>query len=223
MVSGGCSEGPAPAFDAGTGSDGWQPLDLSAEAEQLLGEVPQYLDVDTTPITTTLAAGPAVLVASYEGGVYALDAETGTQLWSNTTIAGTHAMTLWEQPARSKKGRADAPAEKLLLVATGTSGLWALDPDTGDEIWRQALPEGGVSAPVPILGALMVTASQLGIFLLSPADGSLIDGIHLAHGASSTPAALGTRAFVLSDSGRLLGLQVTPPVQPPAPSTLPPI
>src|SRR5690606_41214652 len=186
MVSGGCSEGPAPAFDAGTGSDGWQPLDLSAEAEQLLGEVPQYLDVDTTPITTTLAAGPAVLVASYEGGVYALDAETGTQLWSNTTIAGTHAMTLWEQPARSKKGRADAPAEKLLLVATGTSGLWALDPDTGDEIWRQALPEGGVSAPVPILGALMVTASQLGIFLLSPTDGSLIDGIHLAHGASST-------------------------------------
>ena len=220
----GFSDGTVTAFDATTGMERWQPLDLSAEAEQLLGEVPQYLDVDTTPITTTLPSGPAVLVASYEGGVYALDADTGTQLWSNTTISGAHALALWEQPTRQGgKDSAEMPAEQLLLVATGTSGLWALDPNTGDQVWRRTLPTGGVSAPVPILGALMVTASQLGIFLLSPTDGSLIDGVHLADGASSTPAARGTRAFVLSDSGRLLGLQVTPPVMSAPASALPPI
>ena len=76
---------------------------------------------------------------------------------------------------------------------------------------------------MPILGALTVTTTELGVFLLAPRDGSLIDGAHLAYGASSTPAVHGTRAFVLSDTGHLFGLQVTPPVLPPAPSTLPPI
>ncbi len=220
----GFSDGTVTAFDANTGEERWQPLDLSAEAEQLLGEVPQYLDVDTTPIATQLDVGPAVIVASYEGGVYALDADAGTQLWSNTELAGVYDITLWEQPAyKPRSGGAEVPAQRLLLAASGTSGLWALDPDTGDQIWRRSLPDGGVSAPVPILGALMVTTTELGVFLIAPRDGSLIDGVHLAYGASSTPAVYGTRAFVLSDTGHLFGLQVTPPVGPPAPSTLPPI
>jgi outer membrane protein assembly factor BamB len=218
----GFSDGTVTAFDKKTGEERWQPLDLSAEAEQLLGEVPQYLDVDTTPIPTNLESGLAVFVASYEGGVYALDGEAGTHLWSNTEALTAYDMTLWEEPER-QTGDTVAPAQKLLLVSTGTTGLWALDPNTGEEVWRAPLPTGGVSAPVPILGALMVTTTELGIFLLSPRDGSLIDGVHLAQGSSSTPAVYGTRAFVLSDSGRLFGLQVTPPVLAPSDRGLPPI
>src|SRR5690606_35507044 len=44
------SDGTVTAFDAKTGVERWQPVDLSAEAEQHLGEVPTYLDVDTTPV-----------------------------------------------------------------------------------------------------------------------------------------------------------------------------
>lgn len=220
----GFSDGNVTAFDAKTGEERWQPLDLSAEAEQLLGEVPAYLDVDTTPIAAQLDTGPAVIVASYEGGVYALDADAGTQLWTNTNVLGVYDITLWEQPAhRARDGGAEVPAQRLLLAASGTSGLWALDPDTGDQVWRRALPDGGVSAPVPILGALMVTTTELGVYLLSPRDGSLIDGAHLAYGASSTPAVHGTHAFVLSDTGHLFGLQVTPPIMPPPRPTQPPI
>jgi outer membrane protein assembly factor BamB len=218
----GFSDGSVTAFDKKTGEERWQPLDLSAEAEQMLGEVPQYLDVDTTPIPATLESGPAVFVASYEGGVFALDADAGTHLWSNTDALTAYDLTLWEEPER-RDGDRRVPAQRLLLVSTGTTGLWALDTSTGEELWRAPLPTGGVSAPVPILGALMVTTTELGIFLLSPRDGSLIDGIHLAHGSSSTPAVHGTRAFVLSDSGRLFGLQVTPPVLEPADRGLPPI
>lgn len=220
----GFSDGTVTAFDTETGEERWQPLDLSAEAEQLLGEVPQYLDVDTTPIATQLDVGPAVIVASYEGGVYALDADAGTQLWSNTELSGVYDITLWEQPAyKPRNGGAEVPAQRLLLAASGTSGLWALEPDTGDQVWRRSLPNGGVSAPVPILGALMVTTTELGVFLLSPRDGSLIDGIHLAYGASSTPAVYGTRAFILSNTGHLFGLQVARPVGPPPQPTRPPI
>ncbi|HKO90557.1 MAG TPA: PQQ-binding-like beta-propeller repeat protein, partial [Polyangiaceae bacterium] len=46
----GFSDGTVLAFDAKTGAERWQPVDLSAEAEQTLGELPQQLDVDTTPV-----------------------------------------------------------------------------------------------------------------------------------------------------------------------------
>jgi len=50
-----------------------------------------------------------------------------------------------------------------------------------------------------------------GAFLLSPLDGRRIDGIDLGSGFSQAPAAFGNRAFILSNGGTLLGLQVEPP------------
>jgi hypothetical protein len=98
-----------------------------------------------------------------------------------------------------------------LIAATGTTGLWALDPETGREVWRQNLPDGGVSAPVPILGALLISTTRLGVFLVSPLDGGIIDGLHLTDGSAMTPAAHGTRAFVVTNGGRLMSLAVAPP------------
>jgi hypothetical protein len=99
-----------------------------------------------------------------------------------------------------------------LLAATGTTGLWGLDLETGREVWRRGLPHGGVSAPVPVQGAILVSTSQLGLFLLSPIDGAIIDGIHLTDGASSTPAAYGRRAFALTNGGYLVSLHIAPPI-----------
>ena len=208
------SDGTVTAFDARTGDERWQPVDLSAEAEQTLGEIPTYLDVDTTPVPDVINQGPVVYVGSYAGGVYALDAETGTQVWANTAVAGISDLVLWQEPAhpaRDAKGGPPIPERKLLLAGTGTTGLWALEPETGAEVWRTALPKGGVSAPVPILGALLVSTTQLGVFLLSPIDGSIIDGIHMSDGSDSTPAVYGRRAFVLTNNGALLHLHMTPP------------
>jgi outer membrane protein assembly factor BamB len=209
----GFSDGTVAAFDALTGAERWAPVDLAAEAEALTGEIPQYLDVDTTPVTATIAAGPAIFVGSYVGGVYALDAETGTQIWANPGVAGVTELTLWEQPAHAarEKGRPALPERRVLLASSGTTGLWGLDPETGRELWRRSLPNGGVSAPVPIAGALLFSASQLGVFLISPLGGEMIDGIHIADGSSMTPAAFGNRAYVLTNGGSLLSLRVRPP------------
>lgn len=208
------SDGTVTAFDARTGDERWQPVDLSAEAEQQLGEIPTYLDVDTTPVPDIAEQGPVVFVGSYAGGVFALDAETGTQVWSNPAVAGVSDLTLWTQPEHAPTdggGGPKLPRRKLLLAGTGTTGLWALDPDTGAEVWRTALPKGGVSAPVPIQGALLVSTTQLGVFLLSPIDGTIIDGVHMTNGSAATPAAYGRRAFVLTNDGSLLHLHVMPP------------
>lgn len=222
-VYSGFSDGTVAAFDALTGAERWAPVDLAAEAEAELGEIPQYLDVDTTPIPATIAAGPVIFVGSYVGGVYALDAETGTQVWSNPGIAGVTDLVLWEQPAHAPRdGGPTVPARRLLLASSGTTGLWALDPETGREVWRRTLPAGAVSAPVPIAGALLVTASQLGVFLISPLGGEMIDGIHMADGSAMTPAAAGNRAFVLTNGGTLLSLVVSPPYTASAADRYPP-
>ncbi|HNZ23230.1 MAG TPA: PQQ-binding-like beta-propeller repeat protein [Polyangiaceae bacterium] len=209
------SDGHVMAFDANDGSSLWQPVDLAAELEQIQGyQVPKYFDADTTPLTFRISTGPVVAVATYAGGLYVLDAETGAQAWSNDRVVGVTDLMMWTQPAHPPRdGGPTIPARRLLLASTGTSGLWALDPEDGQEVWRLALPAGGVSAPASIAGAIMVTTTRYGIFLISPLNGKVIDGIDLGMTFSMAPAAYGNRAFVLSDGGAWLSLHVSPPLR----------
>lgn len=211
-VYAGFSDGTVAAYDAKSGAERWQPVDLGAEAEQTLGQVPDQLDVDSTPIADMLPAGAVIYASNYGAGVYALDAETGTQIWSNPGIFGVTDVTLFDQPAHRRRDGGTEPERRVLLAASGTTGLWGLDPQTGSELWRRSLPATAVSRPVVVSGALLISASRLGLFLLNPMGGEIIDGIHLADGSSMTPAAYGSRAFVMTNGGRLLGLHVAPPI-----------
>jgi outer membrane protein assembly factor BamB len=208
----GFSDGSVTAFDQKTGDEVWDPVDLTAEVEQSLGDLPTYFDVDTTPVPDVIESGPVVFVGSYTGGVWALDADSGTQVWVNNSIESVSSIVMWREPAHlARDGHVTVPEKKLLLVSSGTSGLWALDPETGRDEWRRDLPDGGVSTPVVINGALLVNTTKLGVFLLSPLDGSVIDGIHLIDGSSHTPAAYGNRAFIVSNSGDLMSLYIAKP------------
>jgi len=210
------SDGQVMAFDAKEGASLWQPVDLTAEVEQAQGyQVPKYFDVDTTPLVSRISTGPVVYVATYAGGLFALDAATGAQVWSNDRVLGVTELTMWSQPAHApREGGPTIPARRVLLASTGTSGLWALDPEDGTEAWRLALPAGGVSAPAEVAGALLVTTTRHGVFLLSPLNGKVIDGIDLGMTFSMAPATYGNRAFVLSDGGSWLSLHVSPPERP---------
>lgn len=211
LVYAGFSDGTVTAYDAATGVERWQPVDLSAEAEEALGDVPRYLDVDTTPVPSIIDESPVVYVGSYEGGVYALDADNGSKVWQRPEVTGVSELVAWQQPGRAAASGSSEPPRALLFASSGTTGLWALDPRTGEDVWHRPLPDGGVSAPVPIAGALLVSTTLHGLYLMSPIDGSVIDGIHTGAGFSMSPAAYGLRAFILSNSGALLSLHVTPP------------
>jgi outer membrane protein assembly factor BamB len=211
-VYAGFSDGVITAFDVKTGAERWQPVDLAGEAEQALGQIPDQLDVDSTPIPDTLASGAVVFAGNYGAGVYALDAETGTQVWANTGVFGVTDIMLFDQPAHRRRDGKDEPQRRVLLAASGTTGLWGLDPETGSELWRRSLPATAVSHPVVVSGVLLISASRLGLFLVNPLGGELIDGIHLADGSSMTPAAYGSRAFVMTNNGALLGLHVAAPI-----------
>ncbi len=92
------------------------------------------------------------------------------------------------------------------------SGLWGLDPLTGRKIWRVPVPEGGITAATPIAGALMVGTTHYGLFLMSPLDGRPIDGIDLGSGFAQSPAAYGSRGFIMSNQGTFLGIVVDDPL-----------
>jgi len=215
------SDGHVGAYDTRDGSERWPPVDLSAEAEQAQGpEALRYLDVDTTPVPDDLGPlGRVIFVASYAGGVYALDEERGVPVWKAERVTGVTGLALWHE--RSHRANSDSPEyvpdgppipmREALLASGGPTGLWALEPTNGKTLWRVPLPEGGVTSPVPIAGALLVGTTRYGAFLLSPLDGRPIDGFDLGSGFSQMPAVFANRAYMLTNAGTLVALQVEPP------------
>ena len=214
------SDGHVIAYDSRDGSEKWTPVDLSAEAEQAGGEAPRYLDVDTTPIIDSHPQGRVIYVSSYAGGVYALDASSGARVWSNDKAIGITDLVLFEEPAHEPhpagpdKGGPTVPAKKILLASSATTGLMGIDPFTGRVLWRNKVPEGGVTAPVAFAGAILVGTSRYGLFLMSPRNGKVIDGIDLGTGFAQTPAAYAGRAYVMTNAGTFLGIGLTPPLPP---------
>ncbi len=213
------SDGHVMAYDGRDGSEKWAPVDLAADAEQS-GETVRYLDVDTTPVVDDTPAGRVVYVASYAGGVVALDAQTGSRLWTNDKAVGVTDLLLVHEPAHKSKtepeGAPLVPERRVLVASSASSGLWGLDPGAqGRVLWRNRVPEGGVTAPVAVAGALLVGTTRYGAFLLSPINGKVIDGLDMGGGFAHTPAAFGTHAYLFSNSGRLLGLHIAPPMEMP--------
>ena len=212
------SDGHVAAYDAKDGSERWAPVDLSAEAEQSLGDAPRYLDVDTTPVVENTPSGKVVYVASYAGGVFALDAKSGSRVWMNEKAIGATELLLWSEPAHESRdarpgaGLPRVPAKRILIASSGVSGLWGLEPGTGKKIWRIPVPEGGITAAAPVAGALLVGTTRYGLFLMSPLDGRPIDGIDLGTGFAETPAAYGNRGFIMSNAGTFLGIVVDDPL-----------
>ena len=212
------SDGHVIAYDGRDGAEKWTPVDLAAEAEQSAGEAPRYLDADTTPLLDDHPQGRVVYVSSYAGGIYALDAGTGARVWSNDKAIGVTDMLLWREAAhRPNPNGPDkdgplVPERKLLIASSATYGLTGLDPYTGRVLWRNKVPEGGITAPVPVAGAILVGTSRYGLFLMSPRNGRVIDGIDLNTGFAQTPAAFGGRAYAMTNAGTFLGIAVSPPL-----------
>ncbi len=211
------SDGHVGAYDVRDGSEKWV-VDLSAEAEQTATETVRHLDVDATPVIVEANVGRLVVTATYAGGVYALDENTGTHVWANTEARNVHEIVHWRErahtphPQGNDRGGPKVPAHDIIFAASSGTGLWALDPENGRKIWRLPVPEGGITAPVAVAGAVAVGTTRYGLFLLSPIDGRVIDGINLGTGFAVTPSAFGNRLYAMTNAGTLLGIGIDPPL-----------
>lgn len=210
------SDGTVTAYDVATGAEKWSPIDLAAEADNA-GDAPKYLDSDTTPLVFRNGDRGLVVVANVAAGVVALDARTGSRVWTNERALGVSQLGRFEEPfhAPSKKKEEPAvPERRMVLAASGTTGLWAFEVATGKVLWRNTLPAGGITAPVAVSGAVAVGTARYGLFLLSPVDGRAIDGIDPGTGFTQAPVAFADRVWALSNGGVLYGIGIASPFAP---------
>jgi glucose dehydrogenase len=211
------SDGHVMAYEAGTGKERWS-IDLSAEGERLTGEGQRYLDVDTTPIVTDVPQGHVVFVASYENGLFELDAETGARVGADDKITGVTDLTMYREaehaphPDGPDKNGPRVPARQVLLASSASTGLWAVDPASRRVLWRDPVPEGGLTAPTQVAGAIAVGTTRYGLFLIHVLTGRPIDVLDLGTGFAAAPGAYGNRMYVVSNAGTLLGIGVDAPL-----------
>lgn len=213
MVFAAFSDGIVMAYKVSDGAEAWlSPVDTVASAEQGGGEEDlRYLDVDTTPIIARVGDADLIFLASYEGGVFAYDALSGTQAWRNDAAIGVTELTLFEGPGKPRPGETEPRMNRVLVASSGLTGLWGLDLDKGAELWRRDLPSGGVTRAVPWAGALLVGTTRYGLFLFHPLDGGVLDGVYAGGAFAAPPAAHSMRAFAMTNAGMLLSLHIEPP------------
>jgi len=151
------------------------------------GGVTQFVDVDTTPV---LDEAGHVYAASYAGGLYSLDAETGDVVWNSVTQGITSLMM-----------------HGNVLVATGDDRLDAYLGDSGKLLWSQTLQERAGMEPVLVKGMLLVPA-QRSLLFVDPRTGESRLAWNPGEGISAPPRVVGGKLYVLSNNGYLYSLRL---------------
>lgn len=183
------TDGAVAAINPADGRLFWE-IETSLDVELRPGNVPQFLDVDTTPI---LRQG-TLYVASFTAGLYALDATSGTVQWRDSAFTGVTGL---------------ATAGRMLVIASARRGLSLMDLRTREVQWEKAPERGAPTAPIVTeTGTVIYGETRGSLLALSLADGREIARAEGGAGFSATPAVLGNFGGALSNGGRFLLLRV---------------
>jgi len=157
-----------------------------------LGESSEFFrDVDTTPIPTD--DGKTIMVASYNSGIYKIDAERGSIVYERS-LERVHAMTRAE------------PLD-LLVASSGDGEVIGFDPDAGVVRWRYRVEEGYPTKPVAAGdGAVFVGTSKGALSVLDARTGEPEQIMSPGSGTSVPVMARDGDAVALSNKALLLVL-----------------
>jgi len=185
----GFTDGAVAAINPSDGRLFWE-IETSVDVELRPGNVPQFLDVDTTPV---MLRG-RLYVASFTAGLYALDAASGSVEWRDAAFEGVTGI---------------AAAGRMLVISSARQGVSLLDLRTRKVQWKKA-PERGAPTP-PIVtetGTVIYGETQGSLFALSLSDGREVARAEGGAGFSATPSASGSYGGAISNGGRFLCLRL---------------
>ena len=181
-VYAGFADGYLAALNARTGDVVW--------ARSLAGDAQRFVDVDGTPVVVD----KVMYVASYAGGVYALDPTDGSVKWRfEVEGAGT---------VRVEGGH--------VYFGAARAGAYCLDLE-GHVLWRQALAaQGELSTPVLLGRLLFISGSAGGTWVVEASTGRLLQFFQPGHGVSAEPMTDGKQVYVLTNNGFLYAFHLNP-------------
>lgn len=148
-------------------------------------ELERVTDVVSQPVFD----GRRVCAVAYQGRIGCFEARGGEQAWARE-LASSRGLSM------DAKG----------VYSTADDGsIWAFDPDTGRNLWKQdALRYRNVTAPVKLGNNLLAVDGEGYAHLLSPVDGQIVGRSQLkVEGTIARPLVLGNIAYVLDTNGTL--------------------
>ena len=183
------TDGAVAALNPADGRLYWE-IETSLDVELRPGNVPQFLDVDTTPV---MLQG-TLYVASFTAGLYALDAASGTVEWRDASFLGVTGL---------------ATAGRMLVISSARRGLSLLDLRSREVQWEKAPERGAPTAPIVTdTGTVIYGETQGSLLSLSLSDGREIARAEGGAGFSAAPSAAGAFGGAISNGGRFLCLRV---------------
>jgi outer membrane protein assembly factor BamB len=183
------TDGAVSALSPADGRVYWE-VETALDVDRRPGNVPQFLDVDTTPV---LLQG-TLYVASFTAGLYALDPTSGTVEWRDATFVGVTGL---------------AGAGRMLVISSARRGISLLDLRTRRVRWEKP-PERGAPTPpiVTEVGTVLYGETQGSLLALSLSDGREIARAEGGAGFSATPSVSGRFGGAMSNGGRFLFLRI---------------
>ncbi|MGH1341151.1 MAG: PQQ-binding-like beta-propeller repeat protein [Nannocystales bacterium] len=194
----GFGNGKVVALDAGSGEALW----LASVAPPEGGD---FADCDSTPLLDESSG--RLFVAGQQTGVYALDAEDGSQRWRfDVRAAGDLAWV----------------AGSDLVGSSSLEGVFSLDR-SGQLLWRTQVDPGVLSSPLVIDDTVYVAHNESGLLALDRATGELLARLDPGSGISSVPVfdSVLQRVYATSNRGVLYGLELVGAEEPQTFAALP--
>lgn len=143
-------------------------------------------------IAQPLAAGDRVYVGTADDVVYALEADSGEEIWSFTTE-----QAIWGQPTL---------ADGQIFISSLDRSLYALRVDDGTELWRVTLDGAIPSKPTVVDGRVYVGGFDSTLHALDAADGREIWTFEAEDWVWSSPAVVDGTVYFGSSSGDFYAL-----------------
>jgi outer membrane protein assembly factor BamB len=183
------TDGAVAAINPADGKLLWE-METSIDVDLRPGKVPQFLDVDTTPVLL----GGTLYVASFAAGLYALNARSGTVEWRDIAFKGVTGL---------------AAAGQMLVITSARRGVSLLDLRNREVHWEKAPERGAPTAPmVTQEGTVIYGETQGSLLALSLSDGREIARAEGGSGFSAAPSIVGKVGGALSNGGRFLCLRI---------------
>jgi uncharacterized repeat protein (TIGR01451 family) len=151
---------------------------------------------DLYPATSPAVVKGVIYFGSHDNNVYALNASTGTLLWSFTTGGPVYS--------------SPAVVNGVVYVGSCDSKVYALNASTGAKLWSHTTPiaEGQscvASAPTVVNGVVYVGSADSSVYALSASNGTELWRFSTGEGVVASPAVAGGMVYVGSTNGYMYG------------------